>query len=293
VTLAFAGSSRYDSVSGYVQDELNFREHWKLLLGGRYDSVRGTSYDVGTNVRRARRVTKFSPRAGVTFSATKEISIYASYGRSFNPELNGVLVGGAMTQPSVGKSYEAGVKTEFLRGRLVATAARYDLEKTNVVVGDPANPGFSIQVGEQRSRGTELELAAVLAPGWNVLASYAHDDAKITKDTNVALVGNRIVNVPEDTACLWSTYEFTRGPVAGFKFGGGVFHVSDRAVNNANLFFLPGYTRYDAVLAYRTAAWRIALNIQNVGDKKSFDSAGGVFHPMAPRQWFLNVGYQF
>ncbi len=293
VTLAFAGSSRYNSYSGYAQDELSVGPQWKLLLGGRYDSVRGNNYDAGSGIQRNRRVTKFSPRGGLTFSATKEISLYASAGKSFNPEIGGVLLGGAMTLPSVGTSYDAGIKTEFLRGKLVATAARYDLKKTNVVVGDPTNPGFSIQVGEQHSKGTELDLAAQLAKGWNLLASYAHDDAKITKDTNVILPGKRIVNVPENTASLWSTYEFTSGDLNGFKFGGGLFHVSDRAVNNANLFFLPSYTRYDAMASYRFGAWRVALNIHNLTDKKSFDSAGGVFHPMAPRQFFMNLARTF
>jgi iron complex outermembrane receptor protein len=293
VTLAFAGSNRFNSLSGYAQDELSFGSQWKLLLGGRYDSVRGNNYDVGSGIQRNRRVTKFSPRGGLTFSATKEISLYASAGKSFNPEIGGVLLGGAMTLPSVGTSYDAGIKTEFLRGKLVATVARYDLKKTNVVVGDPLNPGFSIQIGEQHSKGTELDLAAQLAKGWNLLASYAQGEAKITKDTNVTLPGKRIVNVPEKTASLWSTYEFSAGDLNGFKFGGGLFHVSDRPVNNANLFFLPSYNRYDAMASYRFGAWRVALNVQNVTDKKYFDSAGGVFHPMAPRQFFLNLSHAF
>jgi len=124
-------------------------------------------------------------------------------------------------------------------------------------------------------------------------ASYAHDDATITKDTNVNLIGKRVVNVPRDTASFWSTNELQTGDLAGLKFGGGLLQTDNRLVNNANLFFLPSYVRYDAVVSYRLKSWRVALNIQNLTDKKYFDSAGGVFHPMAPRQFFLNLAYTF
>jgi len=135
----------------------------------------------------------------------------------------------------------------------------------------------------ERERGTLRQL----------LASYAHDDATITKDTNVNLIGKRVVNVPRDTASFWSTNELQTGDLAGLKFGGGLLQTDNRLVNNANLFFLPGYVRYDAVVSYRLKSWRVALNIQNLTDKKYFDSAGGVFHPMAPRQFFLNLAYTF
>jgi iron complex outermembrane receptor protein len=198
-----------------------------------------------------------------------------------------------MTDPSDGTQYEGGIKAEWRDGRVRATAAIYDLEKTNVVVADPANPGFSIQVGEQRSRGAELELAASPTQEWSIVASYAYDDAEITQDTNTAIVGNRIVNVPKHTASVWSTYRVPIGAANAVKIGGGAFHVDERAVNNANLFFLPSYTRWDAMAAYELSAWTFALNVQNVTDEKYFDSAGGVFHPMPPRQWFVNVGYRF
>ena len=292
--LAFAGTNRYRAAAVFLQDEMILTPRWRVLLGGRYDSTEGTTIVTGTpDTINQRTVGEFSPRAGVTFALTPAVSAYGSYAKSFVPEIGGVLVGGRMTDPSTGTQYEVGIKTELLDGRLRATAAVYDLEKTNIVVGDPDNPGFSIQVGEQTSRGAELELVASLTEHWNLTASYAYDDADISADTNASLVGKRIVNVPEHTASVWSTYKFAIGSLDGFQIGGGAFHVSDRAVNNANLFFLPSYTRVDAMAAYELSAWKFALNMQNLGNEKYFDSAGGVFHPMAPRQWFLNVGYRF
>lgn len=293
-TLAFAGTSRYRAAAVFAQDEMELSPRWRVLLGLRYDSTEGTSIVGGTpTMRNERTVGEFSPRAGITFAVTPALSAYLSYARSFLPEIGGVLADGSMTDPSQGIQYEVGIKAEWRDGAVRATVAVYDLDKTNVVVADPANPGFSIQVGEQQSRGVELELAASPTPQWSIVASYAYDDAEITQDTNSAIVGNRIVNVPKHTASVWSTYRVPVGAVSALKVGGGAFHVDERAVNNANLFFLPSYTRWDAMAAYELATWTFALNVQNLADEKYFDSAGGVFHPMPPRQWFMNIGYRF
>jgi iron complex outermembrane recepter protein len=291
--LAFAGTNRYRAAALFAQDEMTLSARWRLLLGLRYDSTEGTSIVGSPTTRTERTVGDFSPRAGITFAITPALSAYVSYARSFLPEIGGVLADGSMTDPSDGTQYEGGIKAQWLDGRVRATAAIYDLEKTKVVVADPANPGFSIQLGEQQSRGAELELAASPTQEWSIVASYAYDDAEITKDTNTAIVGNRIVNVPKHTASVWSTYRMPIGAVSALKIGGGAFHVDERAVNNANLFFLPSYTRWDATAAYELSAWTFALNVQNLTDEKYFDSAGGVFHPMPPRQWFVNVGYRF
>jgi iron complex outermembrane receptor protein len=292
--LAFAGTNLYRAAGAFAQDEIALGARWRALLGGRYDTTEGTSLVVGTpTVENRRTVGAFSPRVGLTFAATPAVSLYASYARSFLPQISGVLLDGQMSDPSRGTQYETGIKADALNGRLLATAALYDLRKTNIVVGDPEHPGFSIQIGEQRSRGAELELTAALTSAWNLIASFARDRAEITHDSNASLIGNRIVNVPSQTASLWSTYDVPVGGAGRVRFGAGAFHVSDRAVNNANLFFLPSYTRFDALASYRMAAWTLALNLQNLTNEKYFDSAGGVFHPMPPRQWFVTAGYRF
>lgn len=97
-----------------------------------------------------------------------------------------------------------GVKTDFLDGRLSTTLAAYQITKTNVTTPDPNNSLFSVQTGEQRSRGIELDIAGEILPGWKAIASYAYTNAEVTKD-NATPVGNRLANVPENQASLWTT----------------------------------------------------------------------------------------
>ena len=42
-------------------------------------------------------------------------------------------------------------------------------------------PDLKMQIGEEESNGFELDLAGEIAPNWNILASYAYIDARITK----------------------------------------------------------------------------------------------------------------
>ncbi|HJU06283.1 MAG TPA: TonB-dependent receptor [Nitrospiraceae bacterium] len=82
--------------------------------------------------------------------------------------------------PERGTQYEAGVKTALVPDRLVATLAFYHIKKKNVLTTDPTNFLFSVQTGEQRSQGVEFDITANLARGWNLIASYAYTDARLT-----------------------------------------------------------------------------------------------------------------
>ena len=111
--------------------------------------------------------------------------------------------------PSEGKQYEVGVKYEptFFPGYV--TAAVFDLRKTNVLTTDPVDPNFSVQTGEIRNRGLELEAKANLDLGLSFTAAYTYLDAEITK-SNDGTVGNRPSLVPENSASLWANYRVRR-----------------------------------------------------------------------------------
>lgn len=80
------------------------------------------------------------------------------------------------------------------------------MTKKNVLTTDPDDPDFSIQTGEQKSRGIELDIAGEILPGWNVIATYAYTDAFVSEDEELP-EGDRLQGVPENSASLWTTYE--------------------------------------------------------------------------------------
>jgi iron complex outermembrane recepter protein len=204
------GSLRINQSYGvYLQDQIAFSDNLKMLIGGRYDWLTDENGPIDGD-RTSQNDGAFSPRIGLVYQPNQNVSLYASYSQSFRPSI-GQNPDSRPFEPTRGTQYEVGVKADFLNGKLSTTLALYNLTKTNVLTPDPdpeiARQGFQVQVGEQRSRGVELDVAGEILPGWKVIASYAFTDAEVTADNSIpSTVGQSLRGVPKHQASLWSTY---------------------------------------------------------------------------------------
>ncbi|PSB06394.1 TonB-dependent siderophore receptor [Pleurocapsa sp. CCALA 161] len=264
----FQNEGTTESYGVFLQDRIEFTNNLKLLIGGRYDwisSERETS-DFGGSTPG---ITEndddaFSPRIGLVYQPSDTVSLYSSYSRSFVTS-GGTNADGREFEPTRGTQYEVGVRTEFLDDRLSTNLAAYHLTKTNVTTTDPDNIQFSIQTGEQRSQGIELDVTGEILPGWNIIASYAYTDAEVTADNDTP-EGNQLPNVPENQASLWTTYEIQRGDLQGLGFGLGLFYIGERQGDLDNSFQINDYLRTDSALYYRRNRLKTAINIRNLFD---------------------------
>jgi iron complex outermembrane recepter protein len=287
------GDSRYEyeTKAIYLQDEIAWNR-WRLLLGGRYEETETLSfYTGGTDPAVTRRDNPFSPRAGLSFLATPDLSFYASWARSFRNEADaGLLESGLTPKPTRGEQVEVGVKSILLDGRMEATLAAFDLRKNNAVVADPVDWNLVIQTGELRSRGFEGEVSTRPLDAWTLVGSYAYTDATILEDTNSFIVGNRLAGIPRHQASLWTSWAFD-GALSGLTVGGGIFHGSEQAATTANNFFLPAYTRLDLNARYAFGnGIELLLNIDNVTDERYYITGGfSQIYPQAPRSARLTL----
>lgn len=283
----YTGDSRYEfeTTALYVQDEISWNR-WRLLLGGRQEWTDTLSfYTGGVDPAVTRSDSPFSPRAGVTFLATPDLSFYASWARSFRNEADvGLLESGLTPRPTRGEQVEIGTKSILLDGRVETTLACFDLRKHDAVVADPIDWNLVIQTGELRSRGVEAEASARPLDAWTLVASYAYIDATILEDSNTSIVGNRLAGVPRHQASLWTSWSFG-GRFEGLTLGGGLFHGSEQATTTANTFFLPDYTRLDLNARYAFGdGMQILLNLDNVTDEKYYITGGfSQIYPQPPR----------
>lgn len=277
----------------YIQDQIQFFPNLILLIGGRYDIF---DQDRSTqNIGEARQSfsqsdSSFSPRVGLVYKPIDIVSLYASYSRSFRPSFGASRnFDDSPFEPETGTQYEIGVKTELLNRRLGMTLAAFYLTKENVTTEDPNDPQFSIQTGEQTSKGIEFEVNGEVLPGWQLSAAATYLDARITRD-NTLEVGNWLDNVPEFSASLWSTYEIQTGSLQGLGFGLGLFYVGDRYGDLDNSFILPSYFRTDAALYYRRDNWRAQLNIRNLFDSRYFSGSSSSRVNVQPGAPFTVLG---
>lgn len=264
-----------NSLGVYLQDQLSFGAHWKALVGGRWDRFGQALADHLDGSRLSRNDTTFSPRAGVVWQPDDTHSLYAAWSRSFQTSGDGFSLAAntADLSPEQSTLKEIGWKGDWRDGAVTASAALFEQTRDGLRTTDPADPSRLIQVGEQRSRGIELELGGRIGERLDVRLGYTRLDAEILRSNDsqngVALTGNRPSNVPEQSASLWGTYALGHG----FDAGLGVFAVGDRFSANDNLVRLPGYVRTDAMLRWRGGRHEVSLNLRNLGDITWYETA--------------------
>ncbi|MFQ4143533.1 TonB-dependent receptor [Chlorogloeopsis sp. ULAP02] len=276
----------------YLQDQISLFDNLKLVLGGRFDIVTQTLENAQGETTSFQQDEAFSPRIGLVYQPTQSVSLYANYSRSFQ-QVTGTNLDRRLFEPERGTQYEVGMKIDWTNN-LSSTLALYQITRSNVLTSDPRDPNFSIQTGEQRSRGIELDITGEIAPGWKIIGGYAYTDARVTKDNDIP-EGNRINNVPEHAFSLWSTYEIQTGNLQGLGFGLGLFYVGEREGDLDNSFSLPSYLRTDVALFYRRNNLRAALNVQNLFDNEYFETGESDLrvYPGAPRTVRFTLGWQF
>ena len=78
-----------------------------------------------------------------------------------------------MTQKKA-NDIEGGLKKTFFDGRLKTSLGVYQITKQNVLVTDPDNVNFSIQLGEIQSKGVEFDLQGEITSNLNIILNYAN-----------------------------------------------------------------------------------------------------------------------
>ncbi|WP_298918399.1 TonB-dependent siderophore receptor [uncultured Algimonas sp.] len=290
----FADRISSEAYGLYAQNLISIGDKVKLLLGGRYDSVDNTNFNILTNtLTREGNDNAFSPQGGVVYQPDEATSWYVSYGESFLPITSGVTAEGEQLVPEQGQQLEVGVKRSWLDGRLFATFAVYYITKQNVSTLDPDNPLFRVQTGEQRSQGVEFDVSGSPFEGLDLTFATSYIDAEVTEDNRFA-VGSRLPGAADFTASLWGKYTVQAGFAENLSVGAGAFYVGDRqaALPNAD-WTLPAYTRFDAMLSYPFDKVSVQLNIRNLTDKKIYDLTSTSILPQEPRSVSLRLAYDF
>ncbi len=180
-------------------------------------------------------------------------------------------------------------------GRLSSTFALYQIEKNNVIAPDPTNPLFSVQNGQERSKGIEVELQGSPMPGLRFLTSYAYTLAKVTESTQYP-VGNIKPNSPRNSGSVWASYQPQSGTLRNLGVNVGIVAVGDREDTYYNTALLPGYGRVDFGAFYDIRVQsgqtvRIGANVQNVFNHVCYLASNGQnqVRPGAPVSALLSL----
>jgi iron complex outermembrane receptor protein len=284
------------STAVYMQDQIDLGAEWKALLGVRRDAYRQTiaNYNKG-GLLNQQALDATSPRAGLVYQPTRQVSLYASAGKSFRPN-SGIGINNESFPAESSRSYETGVKFDSIDGKSSGTLALYSIKKQNVLTLNPLDTNYSLAAGEVGSKGVELDVAGEVARKLQLSFSYAYTDAKVLRD-NVLAVGGALANVPKQSANLLLVKSFSMGG-ARTSLGGGLNYVGERNgdVAISSTFKLPAYTTAKLVSSYwPTARLRLSLDVDNLFDKIYYPSSYQQIWVAAgeDRRVTLNAQYKF
>ncbi|TDU25617.1 iron complex outermembrane receptor protein [Panacagrimonas perspica] len=304
---AYSGSGASRQVGYYLQDHIEIGERITFTAGLRRDKA--VSDDVTDY--------KTSPRLGATFTVVPGAALYATWSKSFTPQIGlfsavrdeqGEVVGESPLPPETGRNIEGGLKVTRADGTLNGMVSVFELTRQNVATDDPDFPGvFSVVSGEQRSRGFEIEGTWRPYSSTTLSVAYAYLDAEITKD-NFFEEGTLLPNVPRNGVNLFGEYVVPSGLLVNLGIDAALLYNDRKSAtlfpedldgdgesDDLSLFKLPSYTIVDAGLSYRWQAWKARLNVGNVFDERYFPDACCVDRvtPGEPRNWRVSVSRTF
>jgi len=284
-TSPFRGDITGKTQAAWLFDTAKFGQHWEATGGVRFD--RFDAEGVTTTPAPVRQTVNMpSLRAGLIYKPVTTGSIYASYGNSMSPSLEGLSYSTSNTAIPPEKTYtvEAGTKWEVANSRLLLTGALFRVAKDNA-----RTPGLSptdppqVLAGRQVSRGVELSASGSITHSLRVLGSYTLIDARIRSSNNPLEVGKYFQNTPRNAFSAWITYTAKR-----FTAGVGPRYMGLRYGNNSNTRHVGGYATLDTMASYQVNRHLdLRLNLSNLNNEYYFDRLGGGHLIPGPSRYVL------
>lgn len=278
----------------------------KLIVGGKllnYDSNYVTDTTGGYHDRAPaseRRV--FTPYAGLVYTLSPQHALYASFATIYSPQTSRDR-NGRFLDPQEGNTYEAGIKSDFLDGRLSTSAAVYLIRQDNLAESDPGQfiPGTtntaSRAVKGARTRGLDLEINGAINRQWSIAASYNFSSSEDA-------TGQRInTTFPRQMARLWTTWRLpgdwrrltVGGGVnwsSGIEYSGEAWQVGKPVYARQPSYAVAGLmARYDV-----SDQLALTLNVNNLFDRKYIAAMSGWWYSGmygAPRNVQVSARYKF
>lgn len=215
-------------------------------------------------------------------------------------------------RPESVDSLGLGLKAMALGGRLRVNVSLFDAdyEDLQVIVRESFNP-LTVNAGEARVRGGELELDWLATADWELRFSAGHLDTKYRRlnqpaqDSGVRL-DNRLANAPEWTLAAGSAYRFGLGRYGevtarlDWSWQDTVYH---DAVNSP-LVSQSAYHLVDASLAFSppSGRWELTVASRNLLDETYLVTGNSAFDTPAayvervygrPREFLASLRYEF
>jgi len=287
----------------YVQDELTPFEPLTLTLGGRFDRAEydyNVFYDYKGATDRSKSFDEFSPKFGVLYRLTEDVSLYGNIGKAFMPPSAYRMFTSKYRNPDLTPetawNYEIGIKT-LLFEKLSVQVAGYLMDVEDEIY--KGSDDVYHNTGKTRHKGIESELSLYLLEGLSVFSNLTFQEAKFTDYTvgSTSYDDKWLPHAPKRIIAYGLKYEHPIGIT--YSISGN--YRSDAYSNDADTYKIPARTIWDTRIDYEHdfKCLKIGLyaGIMNLFDKKYYDyrTSSGKIYPAYPRNYMVGfkIGREF
>ena len=257
----YAGDHTTNNYAAFGQFQLGGKS-FNLVIGSRFDK-----HSVFGNTT--------SPRAGLSFYPSKDLTVRASIGNAFKaPTLNDLywndpiwqMYGNTSLSPEKSQSYELGIENNCLSFNY------YGASITDLILWDwdlLTNITRAKNVGAVAVHGAELEYKHHLTSSIDLFANYTWEKSEDVKDINPAYMGKRTPYSPE--------IKYSVGVKVLDNIKIMTSYVGERYADGGNTIKLPEYTTVGAWAGYDFGKYRLSLSIDNLFNQVYYETVG--YHP--------------
>ncbi len=256
----------------------------------------------------------------VNYRASDDVLLWVTASQGFR-------IGGTNTTPGIPDenrtygsdtlwNYEVGARTSWYDNRLVLNSALYYIDWSDIQLALPLGTAFgTINAGQARIIGAELELQARPAAGLDLALAAGYNDGELTEDTpgapagpNPGFKGDRLPGVPRLNLAASAQYSFplSSGGLDGFGrvdysyTGDSTTTFNDLSTANGlpSHFDPSAYGLLNLRLGMQSERWTAALFVENATDERAellIDNAAVAqrITRNRPRTFGMNVRYNF
>ncbi len=263
------------SLALFTNWNVPLNEAWTVSLGGRLER-NNVSIRTPAGQKMSEGWTHFSPRLALQYQYSPTHQWYISVAK-------GVRTGGFnVVSPAVDfmpyspertLSYETGLKGSFDNQRGRYSLAAYFMNVKNMQVMQMPSPGmmYITSAASADSKGVELDVDYLLAPGWRVNAGLAWNRTRFNRfaDGGADYAGKRNPFAPDVSGHAGIRYTSSKGWYAQADLVG----TGKVYLDAANDYKRNGYGLINLTAGYAGKNWDVAAYVKNAANKK-YDAVG-------------------
>lgn len=270
--------NKNNAYAAYANVDFDITEQLTLSGAFRYDYDHRRQKDRNAGTVRKTHFESPQPKATVTYKFTRNKLVYATFSKGFRSGgFNSPISPLPIYKAETLENYEMGFKTSWMGNRVIVNGAVYQANDKNsqYFFTVPAQGQIIANIDKVRIRGVELDVQALVAPGFQLFGSLGTTDTNIRRNkVDPSVVGNKSPRTVPWTTSVGFQYERPLTDDLGLMLRTDYQHRSKRYWEADNLHVQEALDLVDVRAGIQADRWSIMGFGRNIFGEKYYADYG-------------------